>query len=55
MFTFGDAGFYGSLVTSHPSSPIIGITPTKTGKGYWLELADARIGARGDAHNYGNG
>jgi len=55
VFTFGDAHFYGSLVPSHPSSPTIGITPTKSGKGYWLELADARIGARGEAVNYGNG
>ena len=29
--------------------------PTKTGKGYWLELADASVAARGDARHFGNG
>ena len=27
-------------------APVIGLVPTKTGKGYWLELADASVVAR---------
>jgi hypothetical protein len=55
VFTFGDAKFYGSLGASPQGSPIVSFAPTKTGKGYWLGTADARVWAYGDARAYGNG
>ena len=53
VFTFGDAHFYGSLGGTPLPAPVIGLVPTRTGKGYWLELADASVTRRGDARNEG--
>ena len=49
VFTFGDAHFYGSLASLHPASPTVAIVPTRTGHGYWLELADRQVVGFGDA------
>jgi hypothetical protein len=49
VYTFGDAGFYGSLATTHLNAPITGIVPTSDGKGYWLVAKDGGIFSFGDA------
>ena len=54
MFSFGDAKFHGSLGGA-AGAPVIGMVPTKTGNGYWIERADATVAAFGDAVSYGSG
>ena len=63
VYSFGDAKFYGSTYTlgltglsgRHPlSAPIVGITSTPTGGGYWLVGKDGGIFSFGDAKFYGN-
>ena len=51
VYTFGDAGYFGSLPESGvtPSRPIIGLVPTSDEKGYWLIGSDGGIFAYGDA------
>ena len=39
----------------HISSPVVGIAPTKTGKGYWLAGADGAVYGFGDAAYHGSG
>ena len=36
IFSFGDAKFFGSTGGFHLNAPVLGMTPTRTGKGYWL-------------------
>src|SRR5205814_2099364 len=36
VFSFGDAGWFGSTGAMHLNKPIVGIAPAATGKGYWL-------------------
>jgi len=50
VFSFGDAKFAGSLGAFRLPSPAVGIVPTKTGHGYWIELADREVFGFGDAH-----
>jgi hypothetical protein len=54
IFTYGDAGFFGSAGAEHLSEPIVGITPTPDGKGYWLVGADGGIFTYGDAGFFGS-
>jgi hypothetical protein len=49
IFTFGDAGFYGSTGAVKLVQPIVGMAPSRTGKGYWLVAADGGIFTFGDA------
>jgi hypothetical protein len=51
VYTFGDAGFFGSLPGLHvtPARPVIGLVPTADGGGYWLIGADGGIFSFGDA------
>jgi hypothetical protein len=51
VYSFGDAGFHGSLpgVGVVPASPIVGIAATPDGRGYWLVGADGGVFAFGDA------
>jgi hypothetical protein len=49
IFTFGDAGFHGSVGGSALNSPIVGMAPTHDGQGYWLVASDGGIFAFGDA------
>ncbi|MCL6104606.1 MAG: hypothetical protein M1483_03070, partial [Actinobacteria bacterium] len=60
VFSFGDAGFYGSLPKGpgglgiHPASSIVGIASTPDGKGYWLVSAHGGVFSFGDAGFYGS-
>jgi hypothetical protein len=35
-------------------SPVVGIAPTRSGKGYWLVASDGGVFTFGDAHFYGS-
>ena len=48
VFTFGDAGFYGSTGNLHLNQPIVGMAATPDGNGYWLVAADGGIFSFGD-------
>ena len=54
IFTYGDAGFYGSTGAIHLNSPIVGMAATPDGKGYWLVAADGGVFTYGDAGFYGS-
>lgn len=55
VFSFGDAGFYGSLPSLHISvQDIVGIASTPDGHGYWLLGADGGVFSFGDATFYGS-
>ena len=54
IFTFGDAGFYGSTGGIHLNQPIVGMAATPDGHGYWLVASDGGIFAFGDAGFYGS-
>jgi len=54
VFTFGDAGFYGSMGGKALNAPIVGIVPTPDGKGYWEVASDGGIFSFGDATFYGS-
>ncbi len=49
IFTFGDAGFYGSTGAVRLAQPIVGMVPTVDGRGYWLVGRDGGIFTFGDA------
>jgi ribosomal protein L24E len=49
IFTFDDAGFYGSTGDKRLNKPIVGMAPTPTGRGYWFVAADGGIFSYGDA------
>ena len=54
IFSFGDAGFYGSM-GGHPlNQPIVGMASTPNGGGYWLVAHDGGIFSFGDAGFYGS-
>ena len=54
IFTYGDAGFYGSM-GGHPlNKPIVGMAATPDGHGYWLVASDGGIFTYGDAGFYGS-
>ena len=52
VFAFGNAQFYGSLGGQPLNSPIIGMAPTQTGKGYWLTAENGTVYNFGDAKKY---
>jgi ribosomal protein L24E len=54
IFTFGDAGFYGSMGGKPLDKPIVGIATTPNGRGYWEVASDGGIFAFGDASFYGS-
>jgi len=49
IFSFGDAGFHGSVGGTALDAPIVGMAPTADGLGYWLVAGDGGIFAFGDA------
>ena len=54
IFTFGDAGYFGSAASLHLNKPIVGIAPTPDGDGYWEVAADGGVFTYGDARFYGS-
>jgi hypothetical protein len=54
IFTFGTAGFYGSMGGKPLNAPIVGMAATPAGKGYWEVAADGGIFAFGTAPFYGS-
>jgi hypothetical protein len=54
IFSYGDAGFYGSAGAITLNKPIVGMASTPDGKGYWLVASDGGIFAYGDAAFYGS-
>ena len=54
IFSFGDAGFYGSMGGQHLNAPVVGIAGTPDGKGYWEVASDGGIFSFGDAGFYGS-
>jgi hypothetical protein len=54
VFTFGNAQFFGSMGGQHLNSPIVGISATPDGQGYWLVAADGGIFSFGDAQFFGS-
>jgi hypothetical protein len=54
IFDFGAARFYGSTGGIRLWQPIVGMSPTRTGHGYWLVASDGGIFCFGDASFYGS-
>ena len=54
IFSFGDAGFHGSMGGQHLNAPIVGIAPTPDGLGYWLVASDGGVFSFGDARFFGS-
>ncbi|MEW6471872.1 MAG: VCBS repeat-containing protein [Actinomycetota bacterium] len=54
VFSFGDAGFFGSAGGVRLNMPIVGGTPTKSNNGYWFVASDGGIFNYGDAKFYGS-
>ncbi|HLG93038.1 MAG TPA: CHAP domain-containing protein, partial [Acidimicrobiales bacterium] len=54
IFSFGDAGFHGSM-GGHPlNAPIVGMAATPDGQGYWEVASDGGIFSFGDARFFGS-
>jgi hypothetical protein len=54
IFSFGDAGFYGSTGSVHLQRPVVGIVPTSAANGYWLDASDGGVFAFGGAGFFGS-
>jgi peptidoglycan/xylan/chitin deacetylase (PgdA/CDA1 family) len=54
VFSFGDAGFYGSMGGKTLDAPVVGMAATPNGGGYWLVGADGGVFSFGDAGFYGS-
>ena len=54
IFTFGDAGFFGSTGAVHLDAPVVGMAATPDGQGYWLVASDGGIFTFGDAGYFGS-
>jgi len=53
IFSFGDAGYYGSMGGRPLNRPIVGIAATPDGGGYWEVASDGGIFSFGDANFHG--
>ena len=53
VFTYGDAGFYGSAVGENQFA-YTGMAAASGGRGYWLVSATGQVAAFGDAQNFGS-
>ena len=51
VFTYGDAGYFGSVPGQGiaAQAPVVGITSTPTGSGYWVAGANGAVYTYGDA------
>jgi hypothetical protein len=54
VFSYGDAGFFGSAGAEKLNKPITDIVPTPTKKGYWLVANDGGVFSYGDAKFFGS-
>jgi hypothetical protein len=54
VFSFGDAGFHGSMGGTHLNSPVVAMASTPDGDGYWLAAADGGIFSFGNAPFFGS-
>jgi hypothetical protein len=54
VFTFGDAGFFGSAGAIKLNRPVVGMTSTPSGNGYWFVATDGGIFSYGDAVFHGS-
>jgi hypothetical protein len=54
IFSFGDAGFHGSMGGVHLNQPMVGMAATSTGLGYWTVASDGGIFSFGDAKFHGS-
>jgi hypothetical protein len=54
IFSFGDAGFDGSMGGTPLNRPVVGMAATPDGRGYWEVAADGGIFSFGDAGYYGS-
>jgi hypothetical protein len=54
VFSFGDAGFYGSMGGKALDAPVVGMAATPNGGGYWIVSADGGVFSFGDAGFYGS-
>jgi hypothetical protein len=52
--SYGDARSYGSTGAIHLNQPIVGMTSTPIGRGYWLVAADGGLFSYGDARFLGS-
>jgi hypothetical protein len=54
VFSYGDAGFHGSAGGGPLNAPVVGMTATPSGNGYWLVAADGGVFSYGDAGFHGS-
>jgi hypothetical protein len=54
VFAFGDAPFLGSTAGVALAAPLVGVSGSPSGQGYWLVAADGGIFAFGDARFHGS-
>jgi hypothetical protein len=54
VFSFGDAGFFGSTGALRLNQPIVDLARTPSGRGYWLVATDGGVFCFGDAHFFGS-
>ena len=54
IFSYGDAGFFGSAGSLQLNAPIVGMATTPGGGGYWLVARDGGIFSYGDAGFFGS-
>ena len=54
IFSFGDAGFFGSMGGMALNKPIVGMAATSDRQGYWEVASDGGIFSFGDAGFYGS-
>ncbi len=54
VFSFGDAGFHGSMGATPLNRPIVGMAATPDGQGYWLVASDGGVFSFGDAGFHGS-
>jgi hypothetical protein len=54
IFSFGNAGFFGSMGGLALNKPVVGMAATSDSKGYWLVASDGGIFSFGDAGFFGS-